>query len=1015
MHDFRFAHTQKYWPKPARAERVDTGFERLGESLARLEDADQRSCVQAALEDRAVRACLTGLFGNSPYLTDSVLKEPAFACRLLDAGPDAVLPDVFRSLDDSPRTPAGDSGQTDRALARELRIAKRRLSLAVALADIAGAWPLEKITQTLSDFADTALQTSVRHLLRAAADKNVITITDAAEPEKESGYIVLALGKLGSHALNYSSDIDLIVFYDPDKVRSEKPDQLQKFYIRLTQNLVKLMEERTADGYVFRTDLRLRPDPGATPIAVSVEAAEIYYESLGQNWERAAMIKARPVAGDLTLGQAFVDNLKPFVWRRNLDFAAIQDIHSIKRQINAHRGGHAIALGGHNVKLGRGGIREIEFFIQTQQLIWGGRVPALQVSGTGDALQALVDLGQVSAETAGDLIEAYRFLRRVEHRLQMINDEQTHTLPKDERGLNDVAVFLGYDDTASFADDLLGHLRNVERHYAELFEDAPTLSAQGEFAGNLVFTGVDPDPDTLETIRSLGFEKPEIVDNCVRGWHHGRYRATRSTRARELLTELMPVLLTALAKTTQPDAAFLRFHEFLSHLPAGVQLFSMFHSNPQLLTLVAEIMGGAPRLAEHLSQRPSTLDSVLTNGFFEPPPELDTLTRELGGLLDRVGAIEEFLDTARRWANDRRFQIGVQMLQGFLKPPEASRVTSDIADAAISELYPRITAEFVARHGHVGGSEIAILALGKLGGREMTATSDLDLIVVYDAPPAAEASDGAKPLAVPQYFSRLSQRMINALTAQTAEGVLFEVDMRLRPSGAAGPIASSLDAFIRYHDETAWTWEHMALTRARVVLATGTLKDRIEETIRATLCKRRDPNGLLADVASMRARIDKEHHTDCLWSIKHFRGGLVDVEFLAQYFQLEYAHDRPEILSVNTREALSNLIAAELIARENGDVLIAALDLWQAVQGMLRLTLEGEVAKISQSDFPAELQKALAAYCGAADFNTLQATITRRAQAVYDIFTRMIEEPAAALEPAADDTATAKASGQIRP
>ncbi|MEQ8195372.1 MAG: bifunctional [glutamine synthetase] adenylyltransferase/[glutamine synthetase]-adenylyl-L-tyrosine phosphorylase [Rhodospirillales bacterium] len=1005
MHDFRFAHTQKDWPKPARTERVDTGFIRLRESLERFDEDDHLSLIRAALDDSAVRQCLASVFGNSPYLTDSIIKEPLYACRLLNEGPDAVLPDIFRSLEPltTPASRPNGEAAAPRDLARDLRIAKRRLSLAVALADIAGAWPLEKVTQTLSDFADAALQASVRHLLRAA-DKSAIAVTDGDEPEKDSGYIVLALGKLGAHALNYSSDIDLIVFYDADAVRTEKPDQLQKFYIRLTQNLVKLMEERTVDGYVFRTDLRLRPDPGATAIAVSAEAAEIYYESLGQNWERAAMIKARPAAGDLALGQRFVDNLKPFIWRRNLDFAAIQDIHSIKRQINAHRGGHAIALKGHNVKLGRGGIREIEFFIQTQQLIWGGRVPALQVRGTQQALQALVDLEQVTRETADDLLSAYRYLRRVEHRLQMINDEQTHTLPKDDRDLHDIAVFLGYEDTEAFADDLLGHLRTVESHYADLFEDAPTLSAQGEISGNLVFTGADVDPDTLETIRSLGFEKPEVVDTCVRGWHHGRYRATRSTRARELLTELMPVLLTALAKTAQPDAAFLRFHEFLTRLPAGVQLFSMFHSNPQLLTLVADIMGGAPRLADYLSQRPSVLDSVLTPDFFDPPPERGALIGELGGLLSRVGAIEEFLDTSRRWANDRRFQVGVQMLQGFLKPWDAARVMSDIADAAIAELYPRIAAEFFARHGRIEGSDIAILALGKLGGREMTATSDLDLIVVYDAPQGAESSDGDKPLSVTQYFSRLCQRLINALTAQTAEGGLFEVDMRLRPSGSAGPIASSLDAFVRYHDETAWTWEHMALTRARVVHATGTLEKRIEKTVRDTLCKARDPDKLLFDVAAMRARIDKEHHTDCPWSIKHYRGGLVDVEFLAQYFQLKHAHDHPAILSVNTRDALDNLIAAKLIPEADGQTLIGALDLWQAEQSMLRLTLAGEITKIAETDLPVELREILAAYCGAEDFDTLKANIAARAEAVYDIFKRTIEAPAAALGPVPGDS-----------
>ena len=520
--------------------------------------------------------------------------------------------------------------------------------------------------------------------------------------------------------------------------------------MRLTRDLVRLMEERSRDGYVFRSDLRLRPDPGSTPLAISVLAALTYYESIGQNWERAALIKARPVAGDREAGDAFLKRLSPFIWRKNLDFAAIRDIHSIKRQINAAKGGGTFAVAGHNIKLGRGGIREIEFFVQTQQLIWGGREPSLRASATTQSLSSLAESGRIAEDTAEQMTDAYRFLRRVEHRLQMINDEQTHTLPADGEGLGALAVFLGYADEGAFARDLTAHLRRVETHYAELFEDSPALSVPG--TGNLMFTGVDADPDTIKTLKRLGFEKPETVDSVVRDWHHGRYRATHSTRARELLTELMPALLEALAMTARPDDAFLVFDEFLSRLPVGVQLFSMFYSKPYLLDLLAVIMGATPRLARHLSRRPTVFESVFSPGFFDAPPGTDGLSGELSRLLAGARDTEDVLDCSRRWANDRRFQVGVQSLMGRLAPRPAARALSAIAKAAVQCLLASEEDAFSAVHGRVPGSDMAVLALGKLGSRGMTPASDLDLIFVYSG------GDGASIGPSPDFSNPLMHR-----------------------------------------------------------------------------------------------------------------------------------------------------------------------------------------------------------------------------------------------------------------
>jgi glutamate-ammonia-ligase adenylyltransferase len=949
--------------------------------------------VLAAAErlDRTwARPLLDAVCGNSPYLASLMARDPAFSLKLLEAGPDEVAAEILAAVE-----AARDVTSAAESPAKLLRLAKRRLALTTALADIAGLWTLEQVTGTLSRFAEAALDVAAAYLVGEALQRGVFALAEDGSkdeaPLRRSGLIILGVGKLGAGELNYSSDIDLIVFYDPDRVRPPAGGDLQPIFNRLTRQLVRLIAETTVDGYVFRTDLRLRPDPGSTPLAISVLGAETYYETLGQNWERAALIKAKPVAADLAAAAVFLDRLRPFIWRKNLDFAAIQDIHSIKRQINAHRGGGRIALAGHNLKLGRGGIREIEFFAQTQQLIWGGRLPEVRQRGTIAALDALAAAGKVAPEVAATLGEAYRFLRRVEHRLQMTRDEQTHTLPKEPEKFAALATFLGYADAEAFGEAMLGVLRRVESHYAELFEEAPALTLANGVAGNLVFTGADADPETIVTLQHLGFKNPAAVDAAVRGWHHGRYRAMRSTRARELLTELMPHLLQAIAAKPDPDAAFLAFDRFLAALPAGVQLFSLFHAHPDLLSLLTDILGVAPRVGGELARRPSLLDSVLSADFFAPLPPMQALTEELAALLARARSLEEVLDLSRRFAAERRFQIGVQQIRGLIDPAEAGHAYAAVAEAAIRGLKPRIEEEFARHHGGLAGEGLAVVAMGKLGSGEMTAQSDLDLIFIYDAPATDMMSDGRRPLAAAQYYARLSQRLINALTAPTAEGQLYAVDMRLRPSGNAGPIATSLTSFRRYHAEEAWTWEHMALTRARVVAGPLPLAAAIDGAIREALIRPRDPARLVLDVAEMRERMAREHPAASAWDVKHRRGGLIDVEFIVQYLELLHAPEHPEVLAPATAEALRRLRAAALIAPATGDVLEGALRLWHGVQSRLRLTLD--------EPFAAGNAEAAHLIAAAVDglFGLDAAALARQmhdvAAAVREVFAELIERP----------------------
>lgn len=707
------------------------------------------------------------------------------------------------------------------------------------------------------------------------------------------------------------------------------------------------------------------------------------------------MIKARPVAGNIAVGEAFLRMLRPYIWRKHLDFAAIHDIHSIKRQIDAHRGTGAVKVAGHNVKLGRGGIREIEFFVQTQQLIYGGRNPALRVRGTVDGLNALAEAGLIEDKVAHALTECYGFLRRVEHRLQMVDDRQTHILPADDAGLAAIATFMGYDGAEPFAAALLRTFRTVESHYARLFEDAPSLAAPG--AGNLVFTGTDADPETLTTLTDIGFREPQVAWQIVSRWHHGRYRATQTARARELLTELKPALLKALATTVDPDQALLRFDTLLANLPAGVQLFSLFKSNPSLLDLVARIMGSAPRIANHLARRPILLDSVLSTDFLAPLPDADVLAADLRRMLDSAGDEQDLLDFARRWTNDRRFQVGVHLLSAAVSPRGAARTYSDVATAVVTELTARVEALFAQQHGGFDGPRMAVVAMGKLGSREMTATSDLDLMFVYDVPDGLDQSDGVRPLPPTQYYTRLSQRILNALTVQTNDGALYEVDMRLRPSGNAGPIACSLAAFDAYQADQAWTWEHMALCRARVIAGSSAIRSRAEAAIRGTLCRQRDPDKLLRDVADMRARVATHRPPKGPWDFKLIRGGLFDVDFVVQYLCLRHAAAHPTVLRPDPLEALAQLERATLIDPDHAARLLQAYRLFTDLQGLMRLAIEGPEADFDEATAPEGLRQLLVKAGGVARIEDLKRQVILAAEMAYDVFVAIIEKPAAAL------------------
>jgi [glutamine synthetase] adenylyltransferase / [glutamine synthetase]-adenylyl-L-tyrosine phosphorylase len=978
-------------PAPFDPVMAANGLERWREATRGADDESLINWMIQFSESETGEAFIKSICGNSPYLGQILTREPAWVQRFVTEGPDATFADLMSEL-----RSASPASSMD-ALMTRLRVVKRRAALLIAVCDIADIWTVERVTAALSETAEVGVRLACDHLLLKAAEAGRIILPDLSRPSEGSGLIVLGMGKLGARELNYSSDIDLIVLYDDAVVQMKDPDRMAQTFIKIARDLVKMMDERTKDGYVFRTDLRLRPDPGATPPAVSVSAAEVYYGSVGQNWERAAMIKARVVGGDEKAAANFLNLLKPFIWRRNLDFAAIQDIHSIKRQINAHKGHRVRAVQGHDIKVGRGGIREIEFFAQTQQLIFGGRDPSLRISPTLAAIRALCDASRVPEAAVEELSRAYRYLRRVEHRIQMIDDRQTHKVPDSEQGVAHLATFLGYAAPDDFRHELMEMMGLVEDRYAELFEEAPQLAP----AGNLVFTGTDDDPATLTTLQEMGFAEPSRVIAVVSGWHRGRYRATRSARARELLTELTPSLLRELARTANPDAALMHMDNFLSRLPAGVGVFSLFCANPWLLPLVAEIMGGAPGLAETLSRHPALLDGVLSPTFFDPLPTRAALIADYARVVGPASHLEEALLSARRWTNDHRFQAGAHMLRNATDGERCGPFLADLADVALTDLAGRVEDEFAVKHGRMPGGAWVIVALGKLGSGQLTITSDIDLIVIYDAPEEVTASDGSRPLSPPEYYARLAQRLTVAITAQMADGRLYEVDMRLRPSGNAGPLATALSAFVKYQHSDAWTWEHMALTRARVVTGDAALAQKVKAVIAEVLQAPRDPDKLLFDVADMRRRIEGEFPAKSVWNLKYVRGGLIDIEFVAQYLQLRHAHAHPEILSVNMAAALERARDLGLLAADAAGDLLEALRTWRRTQGYLRLAGDDDPA--AHADAPAVVEGiARAAFPDdppTIDFAQLEAKVAAVAAAAHRRHLDIITEPAARITP----------------
>ena len=872
-----------------------------------------------------------------------------FLGRLIDANPEFVArietDQLSPRFEDFSRYLEQVQGNPMPALRRN----RQKLALYTAIGDLSGQFSLEETVGLLSDFADYALDEAIT----AAFDERVPGAGTA-------GFAVIALGKHGSRELNYSSDIDLLFLFDPETMPCRPKEEPQQAAARLGRRVVEILNERTGDGYVFRVDLRLRPSPEVTPIVLTIGAAIAHYETSAEPWERAVFIRGRAAAGDIALGQQFLDAIHPFVWRRSLDFGAIRAIRAMSHRIRDHYAQGQAFGPGFDLKRGRGGIREIEFYAQIHQLIHGGREPELRAPATLDALSVLGDAGQIAADDSARLADAYRLYRTIEHRLQMIEDQQTHSLPTDDAALDQVARLHGMEDGASLLEMLSGPVAYVGTLYDQLDDERQER--------------LPSDQDRLEqSLKECGFAEPNDARRRIEGWRAGRLRATQSPVAREALEAVLPSLVAEMGKSPDPIGVINRFDVLLDRMPSAVNLFRLLEARPGLSHLLVAVLSHAPALADELARNAVLFDGLIDATALDPPEPLDDLT----ALLEARSASSDYqlrLDRMRQLVGEERFALGVQLIEGRSDPLDVAAGYSRVAEAAIRVLADAAVAEFENVHGRIGGCELVILALGRLGGEALTHASDLDLVYLFTGDHSAR-SDGERPLGATSYFQRLTQRVTAALSVPTAAGPLYEIDTRLRPSGAQGLLAVSFDSFAAYHRDNAWTWEHMALARARPVYGSRGARDALQEMVSAILHREREAEPLIADIRKMREDVAKHKPAAGPFDVKLVDGGLVDLEFCVHLVQLrDHIGLQPQL-----SKAIAGLAAGGLVDPGLG----AAHDLLTRMLVTLRL-----VAPASKNIDTAS-RELLALRCGAADWESLLADYAKARQCVTSEWRRL--------------------------
>ncbi len=1004
-------------------------------------DETARTLHRQVTDGRAIRGFIDFIGAHSGYLSRLLELHPEVMSAFLAGGAKPFCTGCIADI----RGRLTEDAKPDHARAY-LRRMKQQLALMVALADISGEWPLSQVTRSLSDFADACVAYALEQVYRQGIPRQqwvAETVMSAT-----AGIVLLGMGKLGGRELNYSSDIDLIALYDPEKLEFLAPPARSRFVVRIIQQLASFLQDRQEHGYVFRVDLRLRPDPASTGLAVSIETASRYYEQVGQNWERAAMIKARPVAGDIAVGAAFLEALQPFIWRNHLDFAAIEDILSIKRQMQA-REEPEITLPGHHLKTGYGGIREIEFLAQIHQLIWGGRIRELRVRPTCEVLDLLVKHELISSETNEALQTAYVLYRTVEHRLQMQQDQQTHSMPEDMGECERLAAFClamqespggnspfegesksaprdsvgGYlanstphqntpcfdspaftrlrgesiskdgspswgcrggewfprNATTLFLADLLNHLQTVHDIFTTAFHDSAPLGQHGK----LVFTGVDHDAETLRTIAAMGFKEAETVSFAIQQWHKGTKRCTRTKRARELLTELVPALLEELARTVDPDQAFKRFDAFLDALPVGVQPFSLFYSNRGLLSTISDVVGNAPVMAKTLSAYPQLLDLLVNAQVERMPKEFEDMQSTLKEWLLLSRSEEERVNNYCMFQLEQEFMIGVLLLQQKISAQTASRYLSHLADVMIEAAVGLAATQLNEKYRLSPELHFAVIGLGKLGTQELMIGSDLDVMFIYDIPENDTGSE-QEIVALHQYYSRLTARVVNLLSHPTKVGEIYEVDTKLRPYGAQGSVAVRLHSFTDYYASASWIVENLALLQGRVVYAAPAMEGTISRALVDAKVIPAPPSEISSNIHDIRKKISERHYSSNPWEIKYVWGGMMDLQWVLKGLLAKHSvrHPLPAHFS-NTVGQIHWLQQIHAIDENQQQALLEAHHTFHTVLSYLRLC-HGEMKR--DETITGGLRQILKDVTGMKRYAKLQQHLLRLESQIYHMY-----------------------------
>ena len=932
---------------------------------------------------------LAAMLAHSRHLQRLARAHPEIIAPILNGAGQAVI--------DAAIAEAGKAAmmlEDEPAMKAAIRRLRGHSALAVALSDMTGSAPVTTQMNWLSSAAEAALRAAVGFLFRQADRRGqLVDTTFLGHPDLTGcGWTVLALGKLGAGELNYSSDIDLILLHDPIDTPLARPEASQPFYVEMTRALVRLLSEVTADGIGWRVDLRLRPDPGATAVSIQREAALGYYESIARTWERAAFIRARPVAGDISMGQRFLDDIQPFIWRRTLDYTVMDDMKIMLRQPMAATGWE-----GFNLKTGPNGIRSIEFLTHVLQLVGGGRSAGLRQKSTLPALAALKAEGWISEEQRNHLGSLYLELRRAEHRLQMLADTQTHALPRSMETIAEVAFFMGHDSVESFLDALKNVLAEVGRQTRHrLFADNADQTGPGTGTpDSTVDHGNIPPPlqdeeRLTDWLQGHGFDRPADIAATLSGWLAGRIAATRGERARMLLARIMPDMLSHLATAADPDAAFASFAGFVEGLPASVQIFSLLDHNRDLTRLLGDILVLSPRLAATLRRHPMLFDLVLFRDFFAALSDRDSFETELREAVADL-PVEAALEIITRLARERRFRAEVQGLSAVADHTMVSRALADTAEAVIRVVRDLAITDIRRRHGRIDG-DIAVVAMGRLGTRALTATSDLDLVFVWEAPDGAQSAgdeSGARALGATAYFTRLAQTMASWLGGATGEGDLYSIDTRLRPDGEKGSFAPSLSRLADYYRREAWLWERLALAKARLLTPgvpfAATLETLIVDVVSHTV----PATEVASALHDMRARLRARYGDAPAWQIRRQAGGIAELDLLVQGLRLIHA-DLFATSGQNAGDILRTLGEAGRISLEEAEQLAAAENLYTRLHHALRLVLG--TSSQHPDDLAAAARQFVLAACDSPDKDEVGARLEAHRRMVETLFNHLMPQ-----------------------